>query len=237
VTRTERVFARRRHLLWIAAALLALAGAVILGWQRLGDESSARAQLAAEADLRGEAVSTLAGDVRVLRAQIQADGKTPTAPDPAQAVKDLPDRAEVPVPIPGPPGPKGDKGDPGKPAPTPADGQPGTPGTDGSDGADGADSSVPGPMGPEGPAGPPGSDSTVPGPEGPQGERGERGEQGPPPDGWTYTDGQGVTYDCTPDSDNPRHYTCRPNEPPPEPSPDPDPPQSAALDPQRRQYP
>jgi hypothetical protein len=235
VTRAEYAFARRRHLLWVAAALLALTAAVILGWQRLDREVEARGQLAAEADLRGEAVSTLATDVRQLRAQIQADGKTPAAPDPEQAVKDLPHRAEVPVPIPGPPGPKGDKGEPGKPAPTitPADGQPGA------DGADGSDSTVPGPQGPQGPQGEPGSDSTVPGPEGPQGER---GEQGPPPDGWTYTDGQGVTYDCTPDSDNPKHYTCRPNEPPPEPSPSPPEERrgllsSAALDPQRRQYP
>jgi hypothetical protein len=234
MTRAEYAFARRRHLLWIAAAVLALTAAVILGWQRLDDEASARAQLATEADLRGEAVSTLAGDVRVLRAQIQAKGETPAAPDPSRAVEDLPDRAEVPVPIPGPPGPKGDKGDPGKAAPTITP-SPGSPGQPGQPGSPGSDSNVPGPQGPQGE---PGADSTVPGPEGPQGER---GEQGPPPDGWTYTDGQGVTYDCTPDGDNSRHYTCRPNEPPPEPSPSPSERRgllsSAALDPSRRQYP
>lgn len=208
MTRGQRAFARRRHLLWVAAGLLALTGAFILGWQRIDTEAEARAELTAEADLRGEAVSTLATDVRQLRAQLQAKGQTPIAPDPAQAVDDLPDRAEVPVPIPGPPGPKGDKGDPGKAAPTitPSPGQPGSPGTPGSD------STVPGPQGPQGERG---ADSTVPGPQGPQGER---GEQGPPPDGWTYTDGQGVTYDCTPDSDNPKHYTCRPRDPEPAPS-------------------
>jgi hypothetical protein len=216
---------RRRHLLWVVAALLALAGAVILGWQRMDDEAVARAQLAAEADLRGEAVSTLATDVRELRSQLQAKGVTPAAPDPEQAVEDLPDRAEVPVPIPGPPGPKGDKGDPGKPAPTitPADGQ------SGADGADGADSTVPGPMGPPGPQGPPGPDSTVPGPEGP---RGERGEQGPPgqscPEGYSWQ---------TPDYD-PYAKVCREDgAPDPEPSRSPGLLSSAALDPSRRQYP
>lgn len=202
MTRAERAFVRRRHLMWIACALLALTGFGILIWQRIDDgdrrDATAIESLATEAELRGTAVSTLAGDVRALRQQVKARGGTPVAPDPSKAVADLPDRAEVPVPIPGPPGPKGDKGakgDSGKPAPTitPAPGEPGAPGSD---------STIPGPAGPQGEPG-------VAGPQGEQGPEGERGETGPPPSGWTYTDGSGTTYECTPDGDGSTHYTCR----------------------------
>jgi hypothetical protein len=192
MTRTERVLARRWKPIALLAFLLALTGAVLLVYVRVQAESHRADQLADEANLRGNAVSTLAGDVRALRQQIKAKGGTPVAPDPTAAVKNLPDRAAVPVPIPGPPGPKGDKGDPGKAAPTI------TP----SRGASGA-AGVPGPQGPQGE---PGADSTVPGPQGPQGEQ---GATGPPPSGWTYTDGTGATYECTPDSDGSTHYTCR----------------------------
>lgn len=202
MTRAERAFVRRRHLLWIATALLALTGFGILIWQRIDTETVRGDQLAEEANLRGNAVSTLATDVRKLRSQLQAKGETPVAPDPTKAISDLPDRAEVPVPIPGPPGPQGEKGDPGSPAPTvtPSPGAPGTPG------AAGSDSTVPGP---QGPAGPPGADSTVPGPQGPAGDKGEQGEQGPAPSGWTFTDATGTTYDCAPDSAGGTHYTCQ----------------------------
>ncbi|MFE7237165.1 collagen-like protein [Streptomyces sp. NPDC057580] len=220
MTRPERAFVRRRHLLWIATALLALTGFGILIWQRIDNETVRGDQLAEEANLRGNAVSTLATDVRKLRSQLQAKGETPVAPDPTKAISDLPDRAEVPVPIPGPPGPKGDKGDKGDtgaaaPTITPS------PGPSGAPGVAGADSTVPGP---QGPAGPPGADSTVPGPAGPAGsagpagEQGPRGEQGPAPSGWTYTDPTGTTYECAPDSTGSTHYTCRTTSTPATPS-------------------
>ncbi|WP_051138103.1 hypothetical protein [Streptomyces canus] len=195
MTRTERVLARRWKPIALLAFLLFLTGAVMLVYVRVQAEAARANELAAEADLRGQAVTTLASDVRLLRAQITAKGGTPAAPDPTKAVKNLPDRAAVPVPIPGPPGPKGDKGDPGKAAPTITP----SPGPSGAAGAAG----VPGPQGPQGE---PGADSTVPGPQGPQGEQ---GPAGPPPSGWTYTDGTGATYECTPDSDGSTHYTCR----------------------------
>jgi len=194
VTRTERVLARRWKPIALLAFLLALTGAVLLVYVRVQAEAQRADQLAAEADLRGTAVSTLAGDVRALRQQVKARGGTPVAPDPTKAVKDLPDRAAVPVPIPGPPGPKGDTGASGKPAPTITP----SPGASGASGADGA-------TGPQGLQG-------EPGPAGPQGEpgaQGDRGETGPAPSGWTYTDGAGITYECTPDSDGATHYTCR----------------------------
>ncbi|WP_306186988.1 collagen-like protein [Streptomyces sp. MK5] len=231
MTRAERALAGSWRWIAVLCWLLALSGAAIIIWGRIDAESHRADQYAAEADLRGNAVATLAGDVRALRAQVQAKGETPVAPDPTTAVSDLPARVEVPVP--GPQGPKGDKGDPGKAAPTLTP----SPGPSGPQGEPGADSTVPGP------SGPPGADSTVPGPSGPagpagpQGEQGDRGPAGPAPSGWTFTY-KGTTYECTPDSDGSTHYTCRDTSggedhgggglPVP---------LAAGLDPTRRQYP
>lgn len=202
MTRAQNVLARGWKPIALLAFLLALTGAVLLVYVRVQTEATRADQLAAEADLRGQAVTTLASDVRVLRAQIKAKGGTPDAPDPTKAVKNLPDRAAVPVPIPGPPGPPGPSG---KPAPTITP----SPGASGAAGQPGADSTVPGPQGPQGE---PGADSTVPGPQG------ERGEPGPPPSGYTIYDPDGTVYECTPDSDGSTHYTCRATSTP-EPSP------------------
>jgi hypothetical protein len=149
MTRTERVLAHHWKPIALLAFLLFLTGAVLLVYVRVQAEATRADQLADEADLRGSAVSTLAGDVRALRAQVKSRGGTPVAADPTKAVKDLPNRAEVPVPIPGPPGPKGDKGDTGKAAPTitPSPGASGAPGAVGSTGA----------TGPQGPQGDPGA--------------------------------------------------------------------------------
>lgn len=191
MTRAGQVFVRRRHLMWIVCALLLLTGFGILIWQRIDDGDRRAAELATEADLRGTAVSTLAGDVRQLRSQLQAAGEKPAAPDPAKAVDDLPARAEVPVPIPGPPGPKGD---PGKP------GASGTPGKDGADGSSGiGEPGAPGAAGVDGVAGPQGE----PGPAGPQGEPGPAGADGR--DGQTCPDG----YSLQAPADDPDALVCR----------------------------
>lgn len=227
MTRAERAFARRRHLLWIAAALLALTGAVILIWQRIDREAARADQLAAEADLRGSAVSTLAGDVRQLRSQLQAKGEKPAAPDPSKAVEDLPDRAKVPVPIPGPPGPKGDPGEPGSPGPS---GSPGKAGKNGDNGTDG--------IGSTGPTGAAGSDG-VPGPAGPQGEPGPAGPEGPAgKDGADGTNGQTCPegYSLQAPASDPDALVCRRDG-----APQPTKKQdngllSLGLDPTRRQY-
>jgi hypothetical protein len=207
MTRTDRVLARRWKPLALLAALLALTGGFLLVYVRVQSEASRADQLAAEADLRGQAVTTLASDVRVLRAQIRAKGGTPAAPDPTKAVKNLPDRAEVPVPIPGPPGPKGDKGDPGKAAPTITP----SPGASGAAGA----------TGPTGPQGVPGADSTVPGPSGPPGRDGRDGVDGK--DGQTCPDG----YSLQAPSYDPDALVCR-KDGAPDPSPS-DQPQSGLL--------
>jgi hypothetical protein len=175
VTRTEQALARRWRPIALLFWMIALSGAVIIMWGRFeaqADRADQRAEeFAAEADLRGEAVATLASDVRALRTQVEDQGEKPVAPDPSDAVDDLPARAEVPVPGArgprGEPGVKGEPGAPGSPGPS------GAPGEDGQDGADGAD----GAEGEQGPAGPPGPRGE-PGPSGPAGEKGERGEQG-----------------------------------------------------------
>lgn len=210
MTRTEEVLYRNRRLLLLVAVLLTLGGGVALSLILIGREADARQQIAHEADLRGLAVSTLAEDVRALREQVKAEGKTPVAPDPTQAVEDLPDRAEVPVQIPGPAGPAG------SPGPS------GSPGRDGSPGPSGA----PGAVGPTGPAGPSGAQG-VPGPAGAQGEPGEQGPAGPAcPDGYSL---QAPSWD-------PDALVCRRDgAPDPEPSDGPGP-LAAGLDPRRVQY-
>ncbi|MEU6496458.1 collagen-like protein [Streptomyces sp. NPDC046984] len=183
MTRTERALARRWRLLALLCWLVALSGAVVIAWGRIDAADRAADRLAAEssqakteADRRGDAVSTLAGDVRALRAQVAAEGKTPVAPDPSTAIDNLPARVQVPVPIPGPRGATGPAGPQGKTGENGQDGTAGTPGATGSAG----------PQGEQGPTGPAG-------PQGPQGEQGSPGEQGEPgpagqdcPDGYSW---------------------------------------------------
>lgn len=166
MTRTERVLARRWRPVVLLCWLVALSGGVIIGWARIDSEVSARQEAVAEANLRGDAVGTLASDVRRLRAQVESEGKKPAAPDPSKAVDNLPARTEVPVPI---PGPRGATGAPGK------TGANGKDGLDGKDGATGA----PGPRGEQGPQGETGA-------QGQQGPPGEQGPAGPAcPDGYS----------------------------------------------------
>ncbi|MEU9199031.1 collagen-like protein [Streptomyces sp. NPDC048332] len=204
--RSPNVLARRWRQLGLAAVLLVLSGAVFLVWLRIDAEAQRTQQVAAEADRRGDAVSTLAGDVRTLRAQIQAEGGTPAAPDPSRAVEDLPDRAAVPVPIPGPPGPRGVPGERGATgaAGTPSPGPSGAAGVDGTDGAAGADG-VAGPAGPPGPAGPAGEQ----GPAGAPGPAGQDGAAGK--DGANGRDGQSCPagYSLQPPPGDPDALMCR----------------------------
>ncbi|MFC8704731.1 collagen-like protein [Streptomyces anulatus] len=226
MTRTQHLFYRRRVLLWIAAALLALGGGLAVAFLQIDRAEGRATELASEADRRGDAVSTLAGDVRTLRAQIKAGGETPAVPDPADAVDDLPARAEVPVPIPGPPGPTGARGEQG---PAGEKGERGaaatpSPGPAGADGRAGANSTVPGPAGPQGPAGPPGAA----GKDGANGKDGVDGAPGPAcPAG----------YSLQPPPGDPDGLMCRRDGAPPPESPAGTPgPLALALDP-RRQYP
>lgn len=228
MTRTQTVFHQSRHLLWGVAILLFLGGAIAVTYLLI-DRDRMATQLANEANLRGQAVSTLAGDVRALRQQVAASGRTPVAPDPAKAVSNLPARAEVPVPIPGPQGPAGV---PGARGPSGASGAPGRNGVDGQPGQPGA-SGVPGvagPAGPSGPAGPPGEQGPA-GPAGPQGPAGPAGKDGQ--DGQTCPDG----YSLQAPSYDPDALVCR-RDGAPQPSNGPGKSglQAAGLDPQRRQY-
>ncbi|MEE1738837.1 collagen-like protein [Streptomyces sp. BE147] len=213
---SEGILARRWRSLAVAAVLAVLSGAVVLVWLRIDAEAQRTRQVAAEADRRGDAVGTLAGDVRTLRAQIQAGGGTPAAPDPAAAVDDLPDRVEVPVPIPGPAGARGPKGAAGTPGKDGTDGKPGpaVTGAAGRDGAVGADG--------------------VPGAVGPQGERGEKGEAGAAGERGPAGPACPAGYSLQPPPSDPDALVCRRDGAPPAPSTSPS---SAALDPSRRKYP
>lgn len=224
MTRAEEALARRWRSVLLACVLTALAGAVIIIWHRISVEASARKDAIAEADRRGNAVSTLAADVVHLRAQVQGLGQTPVAPAPESAVPNLPARTAVPVPIPGPPGPAGEPGAaglpgaPGSPGPSGAPGAAGMPGAAGQDGA----------AGQAGPAGPPGD----PGPAGPQGPAGPAG-----PAGKDGADGQqcptGYSLQSPPyDRDA---LVCRRDaSPSPAPTPSPTPSQPVALLDRRR---
>lgn len=229
MTRTQRTIVLHWRGLVTLCAIVALFGIAWATWHRMdadraaadADRASADrnyAEAVAEADLRGEALAVVSGDVRALRQQVEATGETPVAPDPTKAVDDLADRVEVPVPIPGPRGPEGPSGKPGP------SGSPGTDGAAGSDGTSGADG-VPGAVGPAGPQG-------ETGPVGPQGEQGATGEQGPPgPAGASCPDG----YSWQTPADDPYAKVCRQDG-----APDPEPSDSgllsAGLDPTRRQY-
>jgi hypothetical protein len=234
VTVAKHALARRWRSIGVVAALLFLGGAVLMVYLQIQREAHRADLLAEEADLRGTAVSTLAADVRALREQVKAKGGTPVAPDPTTAVENLPDRAEVPVPIPGPPGPPGPQGDAGSPGPS---GSPGPGGRNGSDGQPGASGvpGEPGAAGPTGPAGPPGPQGD-PGPAGPQGPEGDQGPTGPAPSGWSF-EYKGVTYECSPDSDGSTHYSCRNTSGGGDSGGSLSVPLAAGLDPQRRQYP
>lgn len=204
MTRTQRALARRWRSIAMACWLVAVTGIVLVVWARIDSADHRGDQLAAEADRRGTAVSTLAGDVRQLRAQVKGEGKTPVAPDPSEAVEDLPDRTEVPVPIPGPRGEKGQPGRAGADGSNGVDGEPGVPGEPGADGQPGAPGEAgrdgeAGPTGPTGPAGPAGPQ----GEQGPEGARGPQGEQGPA--GPSCPDG----YSLQPPVDDPDALVCR----------------------------
>ncbi|MFE4691764.1 collagen-like protein [Streptomyces sp. NPDC056749] len=223
MTRTESLLYRRRYLLWITAAFLFLGGAVAVAFLQIDRAEQRAVELATEADRRGDAVSTLATDVRTLRAQLTARGETPAAPDPAAAIEDLPGRVEVPVPIPGPPGARGEAGRTGATGP-PGAAATGAPGADGAPGAPGP--AVTGPAGADGKNGTDGK-SGADGRNGSDGAPGPRGPAGPScPDG----------YSLQPPPGDPDGLMCRRTDAPPPTSPDPATPSSspAALAPERR---
>ncbi|WP_328707689.1 collagen-like domain-containing protein [Streptomyces mesophilus] len=200
--RIERLLALRWRKIFLVCVLIALCGIAVILWARI-DEGERRADgLAQEATRRGEALSTLAEDVRTLRRQVSAAGETPAVPDPSEAVDDLLARVRAPAGAPGAPGRAGQSGARGERGPAGPSGTPGSPGADGEPGPSGEPGvgGAPGPagadgaMGPAGPAGPPGDggtkgergDTGPAGPAGPEGAQGPRGEAGPScPDGYS----------------------------------------------------
>ncbi|MDN3021992.1 collagen-like protein [Streptomyces sp. S.PB5] len=209
--RFERLLAARWRSVFLVCILVALSGIAVILWARIDAGDRRAAEMQAEADRRGKAVSTLAQDVRELRAQVEAGGGTPAAPDPSDAVDDLIDRIRVPAAPPGERGEKGDRGATGaggapgargprgEPGPSGPPGPEGSPGPSGSPGDPGepGEPGEPGPVGAEGsagPVGPAGVDGTqgtqgVQGPKGDKGDKGDPGPQGDPgpacPEGYT----------------------------------------------------
>ncbi|GGN87812.1 hypothetical protein GCM10011579_081050 [Streptomyces albiflavescens] len=185
----KRLLALRWRSIFLVCVLIALSGIAVILWARI-DAGDRRAEaLRSEADRRGKALSTLAEDVRALRAQVEADGGTPAAPDPSEAVDNLIDRVRVPAGSPGSPGAPGAKGERGAGGKAGATGQrgargePGPPGPSGAPGAPGA-SGVPGANGSPGPAGPSGPQGDQgypgqPGSSGASGVKGDKGDSGP----------------------------------------------------------
>jgi hypothetical protein len=216
MTRAERTIISHWRGIATLCAIVALFGIAWATWHRVDASDRRYAAAAAEANKRGNAVSTLAGDVRALRAQVKSQGQTPVAPDPSKAVSNLPARTVVPVPIPGPSGPAG------SPGPSGAAGKDGVAGSPGANGSPGA-------VGPTGPAGPEGAQGPV-GPAGPAGQDGKDGTDGR--DGQTCPDGYSLQ---APDYD-PDALVCR-KDGAPQPGDSKTPSlQSLALDPHRRQY-
>jgi len=218
MTRTERTIVHHWRGIAVLCAIVALFGIAWATWHRIDAEVSSREAAVSEANKRGDAVSTLAGDVRALREQVKAAGKVPVAPDPSKAVSNLPARTEVPVPIPGPQGVPGSPGPSGEPGQTGAAGSPGTAGS-------------PGAVGPTGPAGPQGVQGPA-GPAGPAGQDGKDGRDGT--NGQTCPDG----YSLQAPSWDPDALVCR-RDGAPQPSDTPSPTSSTlalGLDPQRRLY-
>jgi hypothetical protein len=225
MTRTERTIVHHWRGIAVLCAIVALFGIAWATWHRVDADRAASDRrytaAAAEANKRGDALSTVAGDVRALRAQVRGLGKTPVAPDPSKAVADLPARTTVPVPIPGPTGPAGSPGPSGSPGSPGATGVAGVPGSAGSPG-------VVGPSGPAGPVGPTGAQGAQ-GPAGPAGKDGADGQDGR--DGQTCPDG----YSLQAPSYDPDALVCR-KDGAPQPSPSPSGLLSLGLDPTRRQY-
>lgn len=142
-----------------------------------------------------------ANDARdALATQVESLGHKPVAGPPGS-------RGEAGKSVVGPRGPRGSPGPSGSPGASGSPGKNGSTGDSGSPGPVGASGS-PGVNGVEGSPGPAG----VQGEPGPAGADGKDGTNGQPPDGWTYTDPSGVTYDCERasdfDPDHPR-YTCQ----------------------------
>ncbi|MGW6061876.1 collagen-like protein [Streptomyces sp. NPDC055189] len=236
MSKLERILAHRWRSVFLVCVLVALSGVAAVLWARIDAGDRRADQFSTEADRRGEAVSTLARDVRTLRAQVRAHGDTPAAPDPSDAVDDLGSRARVPASAPGSPGADGTDGADGKQGEkgTPGTGgrdgdrgdagEPGEPGPTGAAGSDGANGER-GPEGPAGAAGPPGSDGArgsdgsdgaggaagPEGPAGPAGPSGPRGERGPKGDageaGSPCPDG----YSLQQPSGDPDALVCRRN--------------------------
>ncbi|MDR3084566.1 MAG: hypothetical protein LBV60_27245, partial [Streptomyces sp.] len=166
---------------WLIALTLVIV-ALMLGW------------LAVQAVTLSHDLDTANGARDALARQVQGLGHQPIAGPPGS-------RGDPGQSITGPRGPQGDPGPTGPPGPVGPTGQTGqagisatgAPGINGAVGPTGQ-AGVPGGVGPTGAPGAAGKDGAA----GAPGKDGKDGTDGKPPAGWSYTDPQGVTYNCVP---------------------------------------
>ncbi|MDG4865997.1 collagen-like protein, partial [Streptomyces sp. T-3] len=72
--RIERLLALQWRKIFLVFVLVALCGVAVILWGRIDAGDRRADRMASEAQRRGEALSTLAEDVRTLRAQVRAAG-------------------------------------------------------------------------------------------------------------------------------------------------------------------
>lgn len=157
--------------------------------------SADNSRLEQQATASERKASTRDQQLRDLAAQVRKLGGTPVVVPPP-GVAGSPGVAGQP----GAPGRPGAAGSPGRSGGAGSPGPTGPAGPSGTQGAAGAPGqAVTGPPGPAGPTGPAGKD----------GKDGTDGKDGSPPSSfsWTYL---GVTYQCTPTSDDSTAYDCQP---------------------------
>lgn len=192
---------------WRRGDTWTISGAILLGLVLAGIVVSIY-QLQAALQTANDARDALARQVQGLGHQPVA-GPPGSRGDPGQSVT----------------GPRGAQGEPGPIGPTGPVGPIGPTGQTGTSGlsATGAPGTAgqPGTVGAKGDIGPTGAPG-APGKDGADGAPGKNGTDGRPPAGWTYTDPQGVTYNCVPvdgfDPNSPR-YKCTPaSQPSPSPA-------------------
>lgn len=218
----------RHQMKLLKGSLVTLFVLMVLGGVYISYEMLTLSQRASD---NAKAVTLLSKNLDTSRKQLTDHGITPSAPSSKTVIEQVPGAQGAPgaagapgkngepgsVGPSGPPGPSGSTGKAGQEGAPGAAGSPGptgAPGVNGSDGAAGKDG-APGPAGPAGPAGQDGKNGT-------DGKDGTNGKDGAPPASWTWTDPQGNTYTCLPDSGTDPaapHYTCKADPAPPVTSP------------------
>jgi hypothetical protein len=213
----------RHQMKLLKGSLAALFVLMVLGGVYISHEMLTLSQ---KANDNGRAVTLLSEKLDTSRKQLIDHGITPSAPSSKTVIEQVPGAQGAPGAAGAPgkngePGTSGPSGPPGPTGSTGKAGQEGSPGAAGSPGPTGAPGAngIDGAPGKDGAPGAPGADGKdgKDGAPGPAGPAGPAGQDGAPPAGWTWTDPQGVSYECTQDSGTAQapHYACKVADPAP----------------------